>query len=109
MYDEILASRVRNTFNERTDILEKKMFGGLTFMVDGKMCVGVIKSELMVRFDPKEHEEILEKQGVRQMDFTRMMPKGFVMVSQNVIVEDHDLISWIDLALRYNQIAKKRK
>lgn len=111
-YDEILVGRIREAFSHLTNVEEKKMMGGLAFMVNGKMCVGIIKDELMCRINPDEYENALEKNGCREMDFTGRSMKGFVMVSQAVITKKKDFDYWIDLSLKYNKVAKaspKRK
>ena len=69
-YDEHLAERIREELDDLPKVEEKAMFGGLAFMVNGKMCVGIIKDDLMCRIAPELEAEVLEKQGARQMDFT---------------------------------------
>ena len=70
-YNEILAERVRERLAELPNIVEKAMMGGLTFMYNDKMCVGIIKDELMCRIDPDLHDMAVEKLGCRTMDFTK--------------------------------------
>lgn len=69
-YDEQLADRVREVLVDQPLIEEKHMMGGVAFMVNNKMCVGIVKDELMARIDPDIFEESLEKRGCRPMDFT---------------------------------------
>jgi TfoX/Sxy family transcriptional regulator of competence genes len=64
------------------NVEEKKMMGGLTFMVNEKMCVGVLKDELMLRIAPEIHDEAIKKKGCRTMDFTKEPMKGFVFVNE---------------------------
>jgi TfoX/Sxy family transcriptional regulator of competence genes len=90
-------------------VTEKAMFGGLCFMVNDKMCVGVEKERLMVRFDPAMQEEILDKEGCRPMDFTGRVMKGYVFVDIDVLNTKKKLDYWIQLALAYNKIAKASK
>ena len=69
-YDEKLANRVRTALIRQKAVDEKKMMGGLTFMVNGKMCVGILKDELMVRLDPTIYDNALKKKDCREMNFT---------------------------------------
>lgn len=69
-YNEKLADRVREALVNIPSVEEKLMFGGVCFMVDGKMCLGVAADELMCRFDPLLEEEVLERTGCRPIDFT---------------------------------------
>ena len=79
-YDERLADRIRSVLGPRPGVTEKKMFGGLAFLLDGKMFCGVSKDELMVRVGPERHDEALGKRNVRPMDFTGRPMKGYVFV-----------------------------
>jgi len=79
-YNEKLANRIRQWLAELSSIEEKEMMGGLTFMYYGKMCLGIIKDELMCRIDPELHDQAVEKTGCRTMDFTKRPMKGYVMV-----------------------------
>ncbi len=108
-YSEKLADRVRKTLVHRKAVEEKKMMGGLTFMVNGKMCVGVSKDELMVRLDPEVYEVALKKKGCREMNFTGKPMKGFVFVSPKGTSNKKDLSYWVDLALDFNKKAKVNK
>ena len=112
-YDEKLADRVRELIaEEHKDVEEKKMFGGLCFMVNDKMCVGVEKDRLMVRLDPEKYEEAMEKEGAKPMDFIGKVMKGFLFVDIDAVNTKKSLHYWIDLALEYNKKAKpsrKRK
>lgn len=109
-YNEQLAQRVREAIaNRDTKVEEKKMMGGLTFMVNDKMCVGVVRDELMVRINPVEHELALTQPGCREMDFTGKPMKGFVFVGLDGTGDDESLYYWIDMAMRYNSIAKSSK
>ena len=79
-YDEQLAARVRALLSDRADVSERKMFGGLTFMVGGNMCCGVNKDELIVRLDPEREDEALSRPHARAMDFTGRRMPGFITV-----------------------------
>jgi hypothetical protein len=79
-YDEQLAARVRTLVANRTDVTERKMFGGLTFMIGGHMCCGVNGNELIVRLDPEREDEALARPHARPMDFTGRPMRGFITV-----------------------------
>ncbi len=109
-YNEKLADRTREIISlTYKNVEEKKMFGGLCFMVNDKMCVGVGKDRLTVRLDPEKFDEVIEKEGCVPMDFTGKIMKGFVFVSENVLKTKKQLEYWIKLALEYNKIAKPSK
>jgi hypothetical protein len=102
-FDERLAQRVRASFNARdVDFEEKKMMGGLCFMVNGKMCVGIEKDRLMARIDPAIYEEALVRKGCVPMDFTGRPMRGFVFVNPEGTKSSRDLGSWLALALEFN-------
>ena len=108
-YDEKLADRVREYFAPMKKVEEKKMFGGVCFMLNDKMCVGISKDKLMVRFDPELQEKIVHKDGAEPMDFTTKIMKGYVFVSQDVLKNRKDLDFWVNLALDFNARAKSSK
>ena len=81
-YDEELAERIRAALADRTDVIERKMFGGLTFMLRGNMCCGVEKTNLMVRVGPERYDEALAQPHARLMDFTGRPMKGMVFVGR---------------------------
>jgi TfoX/Sxy family transcriptional regulator of competence genes len=109
-YNEKLANRTREIISiTHQHIVEKKMFGGLCFMVNDKMCVGVEQARLMVRFNPSLHDEVMEKDGCSPMDFTGRVMKGYVFVDIDVLNTQKKLDYWIKLALDYNKIAKASK
>jgi TfoX/Sxy family transcriptional regulator of competence genes len=109
-YNEKLATRVRQLIAEhRQNSEEKKMFGGLCFMVNDKMLVGVESERLMVRLDPEKYDQVLLKEGCRPMDFSGKPMKGFVFVDVNALDTKKKLEYWIDLALEYNKVAKASK
>lgn len=114
-YDTYLAERVekRLTKNGLTEI--KKMMGGLVFMVNEKMCVGVDKDRvtgedrLMVRVGKLPYEKLLFKKGSREMDFTGKVMRGFLFISPDGFDSDDDLDFWIAKALEFNKIAEPSK
>ena len=79
-YDERLAARVRRFLADRTDVTERRMFGGLTFMVSGRMCCGVNRDELIVRLDTDREEKALARAHARPIDFTGRPMRGFVTI-----------------------------
>ena len=101
VYDEQLAERVRHVLNNQDGIRERKMFGGLAFMLHGNMSVGVINDELMVRVGPDRHQEALEQPHARPMDFTGRPMKGFVFVPQEGIATDADFRGWVQLGVEF--------
>jgi len=108
-YDEKLADRIREKLSALRNVEEKKMMGGLTFMYNNKMCVGIIKDELMCRIDPEFHEKAIKKPGCRTMDFTNRPMIGYVLINQDGIKSKIDFDYWIDLALEFNKHAKSSK
>ena len=109
-YNEKLADMTRELISlSHKKVTEKAMFGGLCFMVNDKMCVGVEKDRLMVRLDPAKYEEVMEKDGCKPMDFTGKVMKGFVFVDANVLNTKKKLDYWVKLALEFNTIAKSSK
>ncbi|MGH2451613.1 MAG: TfoX/Sxy family protein [Candidatus Limnocylindria bacterium] len=79
-YDDQLAARIRSLLASRADVSERKMFGGLTFMVAGKMCCGVHGDELIVRLDPQREDDALTDPHARPMDLTGRRMRGFITV-----------------------------
>ncbi|MES2850158.1 MAG: TfoX/Sxy family protein, partial [Bacteroidota bacterium] len=109
-YNEKLADRVREIIATTHNITEeKKMFGGLCFMVDDKMCVGVESERMMVRLDPENYDDVMEKEGCHPMDFTGKVMKGYVFVDIDVLKTKKQLDYWIQLALAYNAKARSSK
>ena len=109
-YSEYLADRVRNSLKEnRVAFGEKKMFGGLCFFVDEKMCTGVFKEDLMVRIDPINEAQYLTDENCRMMDEDTHSMKGFLMINPDGIDMDEDLDIWIKRCLEFNPRAKASK
>jgi len=101
VYDEKLADRVRKSLNGKRNMAEKKMFGGIAFLLDGKMFCGIIKNELVVRTGPEYYEKALTKPHARPMDFTGKPMKGFVYVAPNGCKTEKKLSEWIDSGIDY--------
>ncbi len=107
--NEKLTERVREALADVKKVTEKKMFRGITFMVNGKMCVSVGGEEIMCRIDPEIVEEALEKDGVRPMIHSGRTMKGFVFVHESAIARKKEFDYWINLALSFNKKAKASK
>lgn len=108
-YDEKLNDRIRESLAHLQAVEEKLMFGGTCFMVNGKMCMGVVKDEMMCRIDPEVYEECLQREGCREMVFTGKPMKGYVFVSQEGMKTRKDFERWINLCLEFNHKAKASK
>lgn len=94
-YDEGLAQRVREALASRRDVTEKKMFGGLAFLVRGNMCCGVVGERLMVRVGPAAYEAALSQPHAGEMNFTGRPMKGFVYVEPEGVESDRALRKWV--------------
>ena len=108
-YNEKLADRIREALVNTPRVKEKIMFGAVCFMVNNKMCVGVVKDEMMCRINPDVQEEELEKVGSRVMDFTGKPMKGYLFVSEEGMKAKKDFMYWINLSLDFNKLAKASK
>jgi hypothetical protein len=107
-YDLQLADRIREYLTKfpTLKIEEKKMFRGLTFMINNKMCISVSGENLMCRFDPVLQDEIAEKKGFQPMIMKGKEYKGFCYITPDGFKSSQDLIYWIDLCLDFNERAK---
>ena len=94
-YSEVLAQRVRRALAAHPAVEEKKMFGGIAFMLAGNMCCGVMRDELMVRVGPEQYERALARPHARPMDFTGRPLKGLVYVGPQGHRTDADLQEWV--------------
>ena len=100
-FDNGLAERIRDLLLPRQSITEKKMFGGLAFMLNGYMFVGVLGDTLMARVGPEAYAEALQQPHTREMDFTGKPMKGFVFVAPAGIVSDAALETWVNLCAQF--------
>jgi TfoX/Sxy family transcriptional regulator of competence genes len=100
-YDEGVAERLRDAYLSLPDLVEKKMFGGIAFMVGGHMSCGVVNDTLMVRVGPEQYDAALRRPHARQMDFTGKPIKGFVYVAPEGFEDDTDLQSWVEMSLAF--------
>lgn len=109
-YDSYLEERIHQILIKKKVSYEaKKMMGGLCYMVDDKMCLGIIRENLMARIDPEIYEAALTKPGCGVMDFTGRPMKGYVLVEPSGIDSEDQLTEWIDLCLAFNPKAKSSK
>lgn len=100
-YDEALAARVRQVLGRRRGVGEKKMFGGLAFLLNGNMCCGVSDDRLMVRVGPDAYDEALSRPHAREMDFTGRPLRGFVYVEPRGVKSDAALAGWVEDGVRF--------
>ena len=115
-YDEHLADRIRQIFQEKHIAFEeKKMMGGLCFMLDEKMCCGIHYDKnreidlLMARIGEEAYTGAINRNGCHPMDFTGRPMKGYVFVDENGFDDDNDLEFWLQLAIDFNPLAKASK
>ena len=99
--DEALVQRLRPLFKRRKGYSEKKMFGGICFMINGNMCVGPWKGSLIVRLDKDKHDETQSEPYVRPMDTTGKVMRGWARVEPAGIDSDEELRSWVDRAIKF--------
>ena len=100
-FDETLAARVREILSPVAGFSEKKMFGGLSFLLHGNMCCGVLKDELVLRLEPERAQELLKRPHTRPMDFTGRPLKGFVFIEAGGLRTDRQLREWVSMALAF--------
>ena len=108
-YNEKLNDRVREAMSELPNVEEKHMFGGTCYMLNYKMCIGIVRDELMCRIGPDVYEQALEQPGCREMIFTGKPMKGYVFVDEQAVKSNKDLNYWLDLCLAFNKHAKSSK
>ncbi len=109
-YDIYLADRIRTALKDkRIAFEERQMMGGLCIMVNDKMCIGIMKNDLMARIDPDIYVRELNRKGCKIMDFTGRPMKGYVLVEPEGIDTENELNYWINLCLDFNPKAKSSK
>ena len=109
-YSDFLEDRIEQILKSKNiPFYSKKMFGGLCFMVEDKMCLGILKEEIMARVGPYAYDECLKKEHCREMDFTGWAMKGFVYISPDGTDLDDDLEFWVNKTLDFNPFAKASK
>ena len=107
-YDQALAARIRDVLHDETRVIEKKMFGGLCFMVGGHMCVGVVGDELMVRVGPDAYDKEVSRKHARPMDFTGKPMKGMVYVAAPGLRTTRELSAWVGRGVKFARSLPKR-
>lgn len=100
-FDEQLAARIRGSLGKRKGLVEKKMFGGVAFLLNGNMCVGVHKSDLIVRLAPEETDAALAQPNTRRFDLTGRPMKGWILVQSAGLNTEAKLSSWVRVAVEY--------
>lgn len=108
-YDEGLAERIWDEVRDDMSIADKKMFGGLCFLLNDYMFIGIVKDELMVRVGPEKYESALSEPHVRKMDFTGRPMKGYVYVETAGFESDADLKKWIDRGAEFVKTLPPKK
>ena len=99
-YDQSLAKRIDEILKSKKNFIHKEMFGGIGYMLNGNVCVGVFKDDLIVRFDPKITDEVMIKKGAKPFDITGRPMKGWLLVSPEGVKGDN-LDKWFDTAFSF--------
>lgn len=107
-YSDTLARRIRVVLPPAPAVVEKKMFGGLAFMLNGNMCCGVVKDSLLARVGAEQHDAFLSLPHVRPMDFTGRPMKGMLFVEPPALVDDAELQVWVDRCIAFVQTLPKK-
>jgi TfoX/Sxy family transcriptional regulator of competence genes len=100
-FDEKLAARIRTHLGKRTGVAERKMFGGITFLLQGNMCCGVHRDSLIVRLGPEEADRALAEPHTRVFDLTGRPMKAWVEVDPKGVATDAQLMKWVDRAAQW--------
>jgi TfoX/Sxy family transcriptional regulator of competence genes len=112
-YNEALAGRIRSALAAQPGVEEKKMFGGLSFLVGGQMCCGVLKDDLVVRIDPEQFDTLSAQPHVRPFDFSGRPTLGMVYVAEQGLTSDEALQHWVqravDFVIAHPAPAKRRR
>jgi TfoX/Sxy family transcriptional regulator of competence genes len=108
-YNQVLKDRVQTALAHTSHVEEKKMFGGVAFMVNGKMCINVGKDRIMFRIDPAIHEQAVKRKGCRTVTMRGREYRGFVYINEDRLRLKRDLDYWIGLSLDFNNKAKASK
>ena len=100
-FSEALAERIRQRLARRKNVEEKKMFGGVGFLLNGNLLVGVWKESLVVRLGPDEGDEALKQPHVKEFDITGRAMKGWVLVEPGGVEGDDQLADWVQRAVKF--------
>lgn len=107
-FDPTLADRIRSLLSGKRGFTEKKMFGGLAFMLGDKMCCGVLDDRLVARIGPERYEGAIRQAHVKSMDFTGRPLKGYVYVERAGLRTMSQLASWIDLSISFTSSLRRK-
>lgn len=107
-YDERLEGRIRRAVGGREDVTEKKMFGGVAFLLDEKMFIGIVKDDLMVRVGPEQHQAALAEPHVRPMDFSGRPMVGYVYVEPAGSSTEKAVKRWVERGLEFVATVEKK-
>lgn len=108
-FDRGLADRVRSILERRPGYSERKMFGGICFMIDGRMCCGVVKADLMIRLAPEAVVGALKRPHTRPMDFTGKPLKSMIYVDAEGTDSDETLHEWVESAIKHARTLPAKK
>ena len=108
-YSESLAQRLRQTFADRRNITEKKMFGGIGFLLNDHMCVGVWKNSLIARIHPDNYSAALAEDHVQEFDITGRPMRGWIMVDPDGLDTDDQLTHWVQAAIDFVSTLPKKQ
>jgi TfoX/Sxy family transcriptional regulator of competence genes len=107
-FSESLAGRIRDALARKRGVEEKKMFGGVGFLLNGNMLVGVWKNSMIVRLGPYAYDDALLEPHVREFDITGKPMKGWVMLDPEGVEDDHQLADWVAQATKFVQTLPKK-
>lgn len=102
-YSKALADRIRNALAHLPNVEEKKMFGSLVFLVNGKMCLNAGPQRMMCRIDPELHEQQVQKAGCSTVIMRGREYKGYIHIKDDNLKQEKDFRHWIKLALDFNK------
>jgi TfoX/Sxy family transcriptional regulator of competence genes len=111
-YDEVLSLRVeKQLLQQNINFVAKKMFGGMAYMINDKMCVGIVKNELMLHVLEEVYESLLEENHVRPMNFTGKIMKRFLFIEEEALTNEEVLFHWVKFGLDFGErgIVKTKK
>ena len=108
-FDQKLAERILKRLVKQPGLVDKKMFGGMAFLINGNMSVGVYGDEMIVRMDPEDTDKALDKPHVRIFDITGKPMKGWILVGPKALATDAALGKWIDIGVKYAAGLPKKK
>jgi TfoX/Sxy family transcriptional regulator of competence genes len=108
--DALLVKRIETLLRRKRSVTQKKMFGGICFLVNGNMCCGVEGDKLVVRVGPEHYEQLLQRRHVKPMDFTGRPLRGFIYVMSEGLSGQKTLHSWLEWGIRYaRSLPEKRR